>query len=149
LIYSNSEEEHDQHVRTVLDKLRENQLYANNEKCQFYQHRIEFLGHIISADEISMDPRKVAAVVDWPPLTNQRDLRAFLGLAGYYCRFIDDFSHIATPLTDLLRADVPSEWGEKQQQLMDQLKIYHDQYIYHVPPHIHLLQRGMKTNSMR
>jgi hypothetical protein len=90
-----------------------------------------------------MDPRKVAAVVDWPPLTNQRDLRAFLGLAGYYCRFIDDFSHIATPLTDLLRADVPSEWGEKQQQLMDQLK------LYHVPPHIHLLQRGMKTNSMR
>jgi hypothetical protein len=69
-----------------------------------------------------MDPKKVQAVVDWPQLTNQHDVRAFLGLAGYYRRFIDNFSSIAAPLTDLLRDDVPFEWSEKQQQSMQQLK---------------------------
>jgi hypothetical protein len=123
LIYSNTENEHNQHVRAVLDKLREAQLFANSEKCSFYQSRIEFLGHIVSAEGISMDPRKVAAVVDWPPLTNQHDVRSFLGLAGYYRRFIEEFSLIAAPLTDLLRDDVPFEWGHSQQRAMSQLKI--------------------------
>jgi hypothetical protein len=122
LIYSNNRENHDQHVRLVLDKLREAKLYANSEKCQFYQRSIEFLGHIVSADGISMDPRKVAAVVDWPQLTNQQDVRAFLGLAGYYRRFIDNFSAIASPLTDLLRDDVKFEWAAKQQSSMNTLK---------------------------
>jgi len=122
LIYSNDEAQHTQHVRLILNKLREAQLHANMTKCSFYQHSIEFLGHIVSGNGISMDPKKVQAVVDWPSLTNKHDVRAFLGLAGYYRRFIDNFSSIAAPLTDLLRDDTPFEWNEKQQQSMQQLK---------------------------
>jgi len=122
LIYSLNPELHTGHIRLVLNRLRQHQLYANPEKCSFSQLSIEFLGHIISAAGISMDPRKVAAVVEWPPLTNQQDVRQFLGLAGYYRRFIDQFSTIAAPLTDLLRNDVPFVWGEQQQRAMHQLK---------------------------
>ena len=122
LIYSKDEKQHQQHVRAVLEKLRHAQLYANIDKCTFYQPSIEFLGHIVSASGIAMDPKKVDAVVSWPPPANQHDVRAFLGLAGYYRRFIDDFSQLASPLTNLLRNDVSFEWSEQQQHSFEQLK---------------------------
>src|ERR1700759_4594002 len=78
LIYSNDEAQRTQHVKLVLNKLREAPLHANMAKCSFYQHSIEFLGHMVSGDGITMDPTKVQAVVDWPPLTNKHDVRSFL-----------------------------------------------------------------------
>ena len=122
LIYSNSEEEHKQHVELVLRKLREHTLYANAGKCKFNQRSIEFLGHVVSNDGIAMDLKKITAVCGWPQLTNQHDVRAFLGLAGYYRRFISGFSRIAAPLTDLLRDDIPFTWSDKEMQAFQQLK---------------------------
>jgi hypothetical protein len=122
LIFSKNEADHQQHLREVLDRLRSADLYAKLEKCSFYQPEVEFLGHIVSAEGIRMCPDKVTAVTQWPALTNTHDVRAFLGLAGYYRRFIRDFSTLAGPLTDLLRDDTPFVWGADQQRSMDQLK---------------------------
>jgi hypothetical protein len=84
LIFSKNEEEHDEHLRLVLQKLRENQLYANLSKCEFWLKEVSFLGHIISKGGISMDPSKVKSVLSWNTPQNVLDIRSFLGLAGYY-----------------------------------------------------------------
>jgi hypothetical protein len=84
LIFSKNEEEHDEHLRLVLQKLRENQLYANLSKCEFWLKEVSFLGHIISKGGISMDPSKVKSVLCWNTPQNVLDIRSFLGLAGYY-----------------------------------------------------------------
>jgi hypothetical protein len=84
LIFSKNEEEHDEHLRLVLQKLRENQLYAKLSKCEFWLKKISFLGHIISEGGISVDPSKVKSVLSWDTLQNVSDIRSFLGLAGYY-----------------------------------------------------------------
>ena len=99
LIYSKSQEEHEEHLRAVLQVLRRNQLYAKASKCEFWLQEIDFLGHTICKDGIKVDSRKVEAVVTWPRPTNVTKIRSSLGLAGYYRRFIQDFSKIATPLT--------------------------------------------------
>ncbi|GLI63416.1 hypothetical protein VaNZ11_006384 [Volvox africanus] len=102
LIYSKTEDEHAQHLETVLQVLREHQLYAKASKCAFGTTKIDFLGHIVSKDSISADPRKVKAIQDWPTLQTITDLRSFLGLAQYYCRMVKGFAEIAHPLTNLL-----------------------------------------------
>jgi hypothetical protein len=122
LIFSRSIEEHQRHVRLVLERLREHRLYANMKKCEFFQSKISFLGHIVSADGISMDPEKIQAIRDWPTLQNVGDVRSFLGLAGYYRKFVHRFSHIAAPLSNLLRNDTPFIWTEKEQKAFDELK---------------------------
>jgi hypothetical protein len=103
LVYSRTEEEHKQHLRTVLQVLREHQLYAKLSKCSFYQERIHYLGHIISKDGIVVDPEKIEAIREWSVPRNVTKVRSFMGLASYYRRFIAGFSKIAHPITSLQR----------------------------------------------
>jgi hypothetical protein len=102
LIFSKTEEEHEKHLRMVLEKLRSNQLYAKFNKCEFWLTEVTFLRHVISAGGISVDPSKVKDVLNWMPPMNASEIRSFVGLAGYYHRFIKDFSKIAKPMTRLL-----------------------------------------------
>jgi len=112
LVFSKTKEEHVEHATRVLNKLREHRLVANRKKCRFFQLEVEFLGHIISAAGIRMDPAKVEAIVALAPPASLSDLRTFLGAAGYYRRFIEKFAFIAAPLTDLTRGGVAYIWTE-------------------------------------
>jgi hypothetical protein len=99
LIYSKIEEEHEEHLRLVLEKLRANQLYAKFSKCEFWLMQVSFLGHVISVGGVSVDLGTMREVLNWMPPTNVLEIHSFLGLAGYYRRFIQDFSKIAKTMT--------------------------------------------------
>jgi hypothetical protein len=105
LIYSENEEDHAEHLRIVLTRLREHQLYAKFSKCEFWLKTVPFLGHVLSESGILVDPSKVQEVMDWKSPTIVHEVQSFLGLAGYYRRFILDFSKIAKPMTSLLQKD--------------------------------------------
>ncbi|CAL1388171.1 unnamed protein product [Linum trigynum] len=122
LVYSRSEEEHREHLRIILQILREKQLYAKFSKCDFWMDQVIFLGHIVSGRGIEVDPKKVEAVVKWEPPRSVPELRSFLGMAGYYRRFIEGFSIIASPLTKLLRKDHPYVWNSECQASFEELK---------------------------
>ena len=113
LIYSRSEDEHAKHLRFVLQTLRDHRLYAKFSKCEFWLEQVAFLGHVISKDGIQVDPKKIEAVADWPRPTTVTEIRSFLGLAGYYRRFVKDFSKIAVPLTRLTQKNVKFVWTDK------------------------------------
>ena len=102
LIYSKNDEEHAQHLRIVLTRLREHKLYAKFSKCEFWLDRVQFWGHVLTLEGVSVDPSKVRDVLDWKSPKSVHQIRQFLGLAGYYRRFIPDFSKIAQPMTKLL-----------------------------------------------
>jgi hypothetical protein len=123
LIYSKTEEEHERHVRTVLELLRKHKLYAKASKCEFFRDRVSFLGYVVSSEGVSMEAEKVKAVQEWPVPCNVRQVREFLGLAGFYRRFVKGFSSLASPLSDLTKVDTGWQWGEKQQQAFDALKL--------------------------
>ncbi|WVZ83200.1 hypothetical protein U9M48_030370 [Paspalum notatum var. saurae] len=113
LIFSKTREEHEQHLRIVLEKLRENQLYRKFNKCEFWLEKVAFLGHVLTAEGVSVDPEKVEAVSNWKTPRNATEIRSFLGLAGYYRRFMENFSKIAKPMTGLLKNNTPYEWDDK------------------------------------
>ena len=113
LIYSKNKEDHAIYLRVVLQRLRDHRLYAKFSKCEFWLDSVKFLGHTISSEGISVDPSKVQEVMDWKPLTSVHQIRSFLGLAGYYHRFILDFSRIAKPMTELLKKGVKVVWDDK------------------------------------
>jgi hypothetical protein len=106
LIYSKSAEEYEAHLRKVLETLRRHKFYANKKKCEFWKSEIPFFGHIVGKDGIKVDPVKVAAVQNWPVPSDVRLLRGFLGLANYFRRFVQGFSTLVTPLTNLTRHNV-------------------------------------------
>ena len=122
LVYSKSEEEHEQHLRIVLETLRQQKLYAKFSKCEFWLKQVAFLGHIVSADGITMDPAKVEAITKWPRPTTVTEVRSFLGLAGYYRRFVEGFSRLALPLTQLMRKGEKFVWTDERSQSFEELK---------------------------
>ena len=113
LIYSQSEWEHVYHLRIVLQLLRDHQLYAKFSKCEFWLTEVRFLRHVVSASGMSMDPEKVEAVMSWERSKSVFEIRSFLGLAGYYRRFIEDFSRLAAPMTRLTRKEVKFDWDDR------------------------------------
>jgi hypothetical protein len=107
LIYSKDKEEHAKHLRIALQILREHQLYAKFSKREFWLDQVEFLGHVINKEGIAVNPSKVASVLEWEAPKNVKQIRGFLGMAGYYKRFIEGFSKIAGPMTKLLWKNTP------------------------------------------
>jgi hypothetical protein len=122
LIYSRNEKEHEEHLRLLLEKLIANRLYAKFSKCEFWLSQVAFLGHVISAGGVSVDPIKVRDVMNWMPPTNVSEIHSFLGLAGYYCRFIQDFSKIAKIMTRLLKKGKVFKWTQDCQASFEELK---------------------------
>jgi hypothetical protein len=122
LIYSKSESDHEEHLRLVLQKLRDNQLYAKFSKCEFWIDKVSFLGHIISNGGIAVDLAKLKEIMEWRVPTTVTEIRSFLGLVGYYRRFIEGFSKIVKPMTSLLEKGSEFKWDEKCQDSFDQLK---------------------------
>nr|ABA95022.1 retrotransposon protein, putative, Ty3-gypsy subclass [Oryza sativa Japonica Group] len=122
LIYSRTKEEHEEHLRLALEKLREHQLYAKFSKCEFWLSEVKFLGHVISAGGVAVDPSNVESVTNWKQPKTVSEIRSFLGLAGYYRRFIENFSKIAKPMTRLLQKDVKYKWSEECEQSFQELK---------------------------
>ena len=122
LIYSKNKEDHGQHLRLVLQTMREKQLYAKFSKFEFWLNSVTFLGHVVSKDGIQVDPSKIETVQKWPKPTSVIEIRSFLGLAGYYRRFVKDFSKIVTPLTRLTRKNVKYEWSDSCEESFQKLK---------------------------
>jgi len=124
LIFSKSQAEHEEHLRQVMQCLRENRLFAKESKSELCKTEVEFLGHYVGQDGVRVMEDKIQAVKEWPAPTRIKELRAFLGLAGYYRRFVKGFSEIAQPLTELTRASVTTKlpWGKREQIAFDNLK---------------------------
>ena len=113
LVYSKDAQEHEQHLRIVLQILREKKLFAKLSKCDFWLKELLFLCHIVSIEGIRVDPTNIEAIVSWKPPRNVTEVRSFLGLARYYRRFIKGFSIIASSLTKILRKGVKFVWDDK------------------------------------
>ncbi|GJZ27872.1 putative nucleotidyltransferase, ribonuclease H [Tanacetum coccineum] len=122
LIYSKTKEEHEVHLKLVLELLRKEKLYAKFSKCEFWLQEVHFLGHVVNQSGIHVDPSKIEAVKNWKAPTTPSEVRSFLGLAGYYRRFIANFSKIAKPLTSLTQKNQKYEWGEKEEEAFQTLK---------------------------
>ncbi|KAL0551449.1 hypothetical protein IC582_010537 [Cucumis melo] len=122
LIYSKTEAEHEEHLRMVLQTLRDNKLYAKFSKCEFWLKQVSFMGHVVSKAGVSVDPAKVEAVTGWTRPSTVSEVRSFLGLAGYYRRFVENFSRIATPLTQLTRKGAPFVWSKACEDSFQNLK---------------------------
>jgi hypothetical protein len=122
LIYSLSLVDHAEHLLTVLHLLRENHLFVKLSKCSFAQHKLEYLGHLISAEGVATDPRKTQAMSAWPRPTSVTELRGFLGLTGYYRKFVRDYGRIAKPLTTLLKKK-GFGWNAAAEQAFGDLKL--------------------------
>jgi hypothetical protein len=122
LVYSRSEEEHEEHLRLVLQKLQDHKLYAKLRKCEFCLKQVAFLGHVISKGGIFMDPSKVQDVLSWKVPTSVGDIQSFLGLVGYYQTFIEGFSKISKPMTELLEKDKKFKWTPSYEARFQELK---------------------------
>lgn len=122
LIYSKTHEEHVEHLKIMLELLKEKQLYANLSKCEFRLRGVSFLGHVIFSGGITVDPSKVDDVLQWETLNSVMEIRSFLGLASYYRRFIEGFSKLEIPLTQLTRKGQVYEWDVAWEESFVELK---------------------------
>ncbi|MGI0135350.1 MAG: reverse transcriptase domain-containing protein [Candidatus Micrarchaeaceae archaeon] len=122
LIYSRNEAEHADHLRRVLEILRKERLYAKKSKCDFGKSQVNFLGHVISSEGISVEAEKVEAIAKWPDCSNVSELRSFLGLANFYRRFVEGFAAKSHELTELTKKQSKWEWGEAQQRGFQAIK---------------------------
>ena len=105
-----------------LETVRANKLYAKFSKCEFWLKKVSFLGHVVSNKGVYMDPAKIEAVIGWPRPFTVNEVRSFLGLASYYRRFVVDFSHIASPLTQLIRKGTSLVWSPTCESSFQELK---------------------------
>ena len=121
LIYSRGWKEHCQHIKLVLEVLRIHRLFANKKKCSFATTKLEYLGHVLSGNEVEVDPEKISSIKQWPIPTNVREVRGFLGLTGYYRRFEQHYGSIAAPLTQLLKLG-PFKWTQEAQVAFERLQ---------------------------
>ncbi|GJU64874.1 putative reverse transcriptase domain-containing protein [Tanacetum coccineum] len=122
LIYSKNKQEHEEHLKIILELLKKEELYAKFSKCEFWIPKVQFLGHVIDSEGIHVDPAKIESIKDWTSPKSPTEIRQFLGLAGYYRRFIEGFSKIAKPMTKLTQKKVKFEWGDKQEAAFQLLK---------------------------
>ncbi|GKC49689.1 putative reverse transcriptase domain-containing protein [Tanacetum coccineum] len=122
LIYSKSKEDHEEHLKIILGLLKKEKLYAKFSKCDFWLDSVQFLGHVIDSEGVHVDPSKIEAIKNWAVPTTPTEVRQFLGLAGYYRRFIEGFSLIAKPLTKLTQKNKKYEWGEDEEEAFQMLK---------------------------
>ena len=125
MVFSKNEEEHYAHLDIVFKLLYENQLYLNPEKSSFFKTKIEYLGHIVSGDGIRVDPKKIKCIQEWPRPQSIHEICSFLRLCSYYKNFIQNFSYIALPLTNLLKKSTSFHWTEKFQKSFNVLKYTH------------------------
>ncbi|GKB60699.1 putative reverse transcriptase domain-containing protein, partial [Tanacetum coccineum] len=123
LIYSKNKEEHGRHLKTILNLLRSEKLYAKFSKCDFWLDSVQFLGHVIDSNGVHVDPAKIEAIKNWAAPTTPTEVRQFLGLAGYYRRFIKEFSLISKPLTKLTQKNKPYVWGDDEEEAFQTLKL--------------------------
>ncbi|GJV40530.1 putative reverse transcriptase domain-containing protein [Tanacetum coccineum] len=129
LIYSKNKQEHEEHLKLILELLKKEELYAKFSKCEFWIPKVQFLGHVIDSEGIHVDPAKIESIKDWASPKSPTEIRQFLGLAGYYRRFIEGFSKIAKPMTKLTQKKVKFVWGDKQEAAFQLLK----QKLYSAP----------------
>jgi hypothetical protein len=122
LVYSQNEQEHEEHLRKVLQRLRDCQLYAKLSKCEFWISEVLFLGHIINREGLVVDPKKVATILDWKAPKDVRGIKSFIGMVGYYRCFIEGFSKIVRPITALLAKKVEFKWTPACQESFETLK---------------------------
>jgi len=122
LVYSKNEEDHAKYLKAVLETMRREKLYAKLSKCHFWMKSVSFLGHVISEEGVAVDPSKVQSVKDWPIPKSVTEIRSFVGLAGYYRRFVQEFLRIAAPLTKLTRKGERYIWTEECTLAFEELK---------------------------
>lgn len=136
LIFSENLQTHRQHVRTVLQRLREHGLQIDISKCEFETTQVTYLGLIVSTEGISMDPKKVSCVQEWPTPRSVRDVQGFLGFANFYRRFIPEFSRLANPLTHLTKKDIPFQWDSQCETSFRNIKMafQHGNMLAHFDP---------------
>jgi len=122
LVYSSSIEEHKGHLHIVLQTLRENQLFTKFNKCEFFKDQIQYLRHVISSEGIALDPEKIETIMNWPVPANVADIRSFMGLAGYYRKFIRGFSKVAYLITSLQKKGTNFKWSKSYQESFESLR---------------------------
>nr|GFB07327.1 putative reverse transcriptase domain-containing protein [Tanacetum cinerariifolium] len=121
-LINQDEKKHEEHLKAILELLKKEELYAKFSKCEFWIPKVQFLGHVIDSQGIHVDPAKIESVNDWASPKSPTEIRQFLGLAGYYRRFIEGFLKVAKPMTKHTQKKVEFEWGDKQEAAFQLLK---------------------------